>query len=68
MLVLEKIVDFIEKIKGSKNPTEIPPWHHELTPEHEKIEVSKNTRRQKETVERLRMEMRGIAKQHRLDT
>lgn len=64
------MVGFIDKLRGAdfRDDDVIPPWYHDLTPESQKRKVSDKTYRQKETVERLRMEMRGIVKQHRLDS
>jgi hypothetical protein len=39
-------------------------WRQHLTPEYEKREVLQRSQRQKETVEKLKLEMRALVEEH----
>lgn len=66
-MIWRRILSMFDKFKNTPAQDIIPPWHHEITPESQKRRVNDATQRQKETVERLRMEMRLLAKQHSVD-
>lgn len=69
-MIWENIVAFVDRLKGSKDVKAkdiIPPWHHDITPEHQKHKISELTEKQKETIEQLRMEMKMIVEQRRMN-
>lgn len=65
-MIWGKLMNFIHRLKGSvPDENAIPPWKHELTPEYKKREMETRTRLQKQTVARMRMDLKAIAEEHK---